>query len=223
MLQYCPLNDRQAFYSDEEVLLTDYDGVISLAGVSCQQYLYSRSNFLSALIPHRRDIDFISSIQRNYFRTHLMVGIHFRSHDHNQDWEVVPPYDDSSQDAKKFGEGARLEDFEKVMHSIDSHFNSERIVNIGEKTKLRFFIASNTEEAKNYLMDKFVDSISLRGGDYGRHSEEGIRFALLEWLLLSECALIINTYGSSFAVEVQMLHLFAVSMMSICSSILYMD
>ena len=39
------------------------------------------------------------------------------------------------------------------------------------------------------------------GGDYGRSSTEGIHFALLEWLLLSECSIIINTYGSSFAVE----------------------
>lgn len=131
-----------------------------------------------------------------------MVGIHYRSHDQIQDWEVVPPYDDSSQNAKKFGDGARLEDFEEVMNSIESHFNSGRIVNVEQKTNVRFYIASNTDDAKNYFMNKFTDSISLRGGEYSRHSKEGIRFALLEWLLLSECALIINTYGSSFAVEV---------------------
>ena len=34
-----------------------------------------------------------------------------------------------------------------------------------------------------------------------RNSLQGILFALVEWLMLSECALLINTYGSSFAVE----------------------
>ena len=188
--------------------MTDYDGVISLAGISCQQYLYSRSNFLSALVPHQKDEDFISDIYRTHFQKHLMVGIHFRSHDNVQDWEVVPPYDDSSNSAKKFGDGARLEDFEMVMRSLHNHFNNRNQDYVEGKTKLKFFIASNTEDAKDYLMDKFVDSISLRGGNYNRHSKEGIRFALLEWLLLSECALIINTYGSSFAVEVRIEYFF---------------
>ena len=34
-----------------------------------------------------------------------------------------------------------------------------------------------------------------------RNSLQGILFALVEWLMLSESALLINTYGSSFAVE----------------------
>ena len=34
-----------------------------------------------------------------------------------------------------------------------------------------------------------------------RDSLQGILFALVEWLMLSESALLINTYGSSFAVE----------------------
>ena len=36
---------------------------------------------------------------------------------------------------------------------------------------------------------------------YDRNSLQGILFALVEWLMLSESALLINTYGSSFAVE----------------------
>ena len=180
-----------------------------MAGVSCQHYLYSRSNFLSSLVPHQKDIDFISDIQHRYFQTHLMVGVHFRSHDHVQDWEVVPPYDDTSTEAKPFGDGAGLQDFEEVMHSMEYHFNREGKNDIRGKKKLRFFIASNTDAAKDYLLEKFADAISLRGGDYNRDSNEGIRFALLEWLLLSECALIINTYGSSFAVEVRIAHLFS--------------
>ena len=195
-------NVHQEFYSDTQVLLTDYDGVISLAGISCHHYLYSRSNFLSALVPHQRDVDFISGIYRSHFQNHLMVGIHYRSHDNIQDWEVVPPYDDSSNSAKKFGDGARLEDFEMVMSSLHNHFNVRSKEQIEGKLKLKFFIASNTEDAKDFLTTKFPQAISLRGGDYDRQSTEGIQFALLEWLLLSECALIINTYGSSFAVEV---------------------
>ena len=40
-----------------------------------------------------------------------------------------------------------------------------------------------------------------RAGEYDRSSGEGIYFALIEWLLLARSSLILNTYGSSFAVE----------------------
>lgn len=180
------------------VLMTDYDAPISLMGISCQQYIYAHSNFLSSLVPNLHDAQLVADIKNEYFRSYLMVGIHYRSHDDVQDWEVVPPFDDTKS-ARKFGDGATFDVFEQVMASMTSYFSnrSESGVN-----SLRFFVASNLDDAKERLLQNFPNSISLRGGDYARHTREGIHFALVEWLLLSECALIINTYGSSFAVEV---------------------
>lgn len=39
-------------------------------------------------------------------------------------------------------------------------------------------------------------------GLYSRSSKDGIILALIEWLVLAECSLILHTYGSSFAMEV---------------------
>lgn len=182
--------------SDTNVLLTDYNCIVALSGIPCQQYTYSRSSFLSGLIPNQKDAQFIRDIKDEYFARYLMIGIHYRSHDKTQDWEVVPPFDDSSNNARKFGEGADLTDFERIMSSIQKHFHGLT----GSKT-VRFFIASNSEAAKDYLLSKFQDALTLRGGNYKRSSPEGMNFALLEWLLLSESALILNTYGSTFAIE----------------------
>ena len=183
--------------SDTNVLLTDYNGIVVLSGMPCQQYTYSRSSFLSGLIPNKKDAQFVKDIMDEHFARYLMIGVHYRSHDMAQDWEVVPPYDDSSSNAHKFGDGAALIDFERIMSSIKNQFDGST----GGKTVV-FFIASNSEADKDYLLSKFPDARTLRGGDYRRSSPEGIHFALLEWLLLSESALILNTYGSTFATEV---------------------
>ncbi len=46
----------------------------------------------------------------------------------------------------------------------------------------------------------FKDSICL-DGVLERHSVDGVKFAMVEWLLLSRSDLILHTYGSSFAME----------------------
>ena len=115
---------------------------------------------------------------------------------------------------------------------------------VGEVTSsVRFFVASNSPEAKRHFLSSFKETVSV-DGDYSRHSTlhlisshlsclpspltlisillhlpplisnsnsdfyrlfraspQGISFALVEWLLLSESALLLNTYGSTFAVE----------------------
>eukprot|EP00607_Mallomonas_marina_P005888 CAMPEP_0182440512 /NCGR_PEP_ID=MMETSP1167-20130531/87113_1 /TAXON_ID=2988 /ORGANISM="Mallomonas Sp, Strain CCMP3275" /LENGTH=92 /DNA_ID=CAMNT_0024634491 /DNA_START=640 /DNA_END=915 /DNA_ORIENTATION=- len=60
---------------------------------------------------------------------------------------------------------------------------------------IRFFITSNDESVKQDLLQKFPDSISVRGetGEGGRDTREGMQTALIEFLLLSHTALIINT------------------------------
>ena len=87
------------------------------------------------------------------------------------------------------------------MRGIENHFSLKK--HVEKQNGVRFFIASNSEESKQYLLQRFPTAVSLQGGEYGRGLPEGIRFALLDWLLLSETAVLINTYGSSFAAEVE--------------------
>jgi hypothetical protein len=127
-----------------------------------------------------------------------MIGVHYRAHNSNYDWNVVSPFN-SNGAAVGFGDGASTADFERILHNISIAFTS--IDSNGKSFPLhRFFLASNSDEAKQYLIKKFPETVII-SGDYSRNHPDGIYFALLEWLLLSESTLLINTYGSSFAVE----------------------
>jgi hypothetical protein len=127
--------------------------------VPCQQYLYARSAFLSALVPNTEDAKTVQSIKETYFSTSLVVGVHLRTHDDVQDWEVVPPFDRQSSNARKFGDGAGVEDFDRIMTSISEKFTSKTT----GKRAVKFYIASNSDEVKQYFANKYEDSLSLRG------------------------------------------------------------
>jgi hypothetical protein len=110
-----------------------------------------------------------------------------------QDWAVVPPQPGDSH-AVKFGDGATLKDFERTMELVQNKL----------KNNCRFFVSSNSDEAKQALLSRFPDAVALYG-DLSRHRSEGLQFALIEWLLLARCDLVLNTHGSSFAVEAAMM------------------
>jgi hypothetical protein len=120
-----------------------------------------RSTFLSSLVPNAEDAETVRRIRDTYFRSSLVVGVHIRTHDVMQDWEVVPPYDLSSTSARKFGEGAGIEDFDRIMTSVSDNFS------VGDgsdkRSAVKFFIASNSDEVKLYFSKKYKDSLSLRG------------------------------------------------------------
>lgn len=192
------LINQTKFMSDTNVILTDFDGILSLEGISCQHYFYLHSTFYQSLYPVKRIRDLVTEIYEKYFQHYLMISIHVRVHDAIQDWEVIPPLSDGGDQAQKFGDGAKPEDFERFMKMIIEHFSQNSNSNY-----IRFFIASNNEEIKNHLLAKFPTAIAIFG-DHDRGSDEGMRLALVDWLLISESSLIINTYGSSFAVEASM-------------------
>jgi hypothetical protein len=133
-----------------------------------------------------------------------MVGIHYRDHDQTHDWEIIPPPTSSnenqgSQKALKFGDGATIDDFVHIMSAIERHFSH---VNAEGNliTTVRFYIASNNMTIKQIFLEKFPSAITIYG-DHNRMSDEGIKLALIDWLMLSESAMIINTYGSSYSQE----------------------
>jgi hypothetical protein len=191
------VND-DVFTSDVQAVLTAYDGVIALTGVQCVNYFLAHSHFLSSLVPNQDIVEDVNAIKANYFEGNIVIGVHYRAHNSSQDWDVVPPQAGGTR-AMPFGEGASPERFIEEMEKVQRRFT--RTLSNGEKqVGCRFFIASNSEEAKAKFIQRFSRSIALTG-EVDRMQQEGLRFALVEWLLLSECSFILNTYGSSFAVE----------------------
>ena len=205
---------RDEVLSDVQAVITSYDGVLVLDGVKCQQYLSMRSAFLSALVPVKAARDLVKEVVDTYFKDKVMIGVHYRAHDLTQDWEVVPPLDGRTA-AMPFGEGATLQDFQRYMANIKRAFTTSYTVDpdgpggaeaqVMNTTTSSFFIASNSLEAKQFFASTFKDSVVIEG-DHRRTTKEGIMLALLEWLLLSRSALLLNTYGSSYAMEAAQVH-----------------
>ena len=121
----------------------------------------------------------------------LPIGVHIRAHDQIYDWEVVPPAPGQKK-AQAFGQGATVAHFEAAMSKMADYFGPDRV---------RFFVASNLPAAKQLMQGRFEGSIALYGEE-SRSSRDGIQFALMEFLLLSQTSLILHTFGSTFAMEV---------------------
>ena len=189
---------KDVIESDTQIVITAYDGVLSMEDIDCQQYIASHSHFLSNLVPIVEVRNYADNLYSEYFSSLTMVGVHYRAHDPEQDWAVVPPLLGSPVD-KVFGEGASIEDFARVMREIQSHR-----LTMGDN--IRFFIASNSPEAKTTLGSQFPSAIFL-GGDHRRDVLEGMKLALVEWILLSKSALILHTYGSTFAEQASMVQI----------------
>jgi hypothetical protein len=201
------------------VIYSDYNGVVSLRGTPCELYTYARSQFYSHLLPVKEIRDTVSEVSGSYFQSHIMVGVHFREFDPHFDWNVVPPV--GSDRAGKFGDGAEFERFEALMGALHNNFHLKSVqlqqrglygaaMATGPDGKptpmlrnnVRFYVASNSDAAKERFLGVFPDAVTLSGGDSGgRSHSDGMRLAVVEWLLLARCSLIINTYGSSFAAE----------------------
>lgn len=189
---------KKVVVNDAKVVITNYDGLLSLEGTPCVQYLSQRSQFLRALVPVNEVQSMVDIILETYFKDVIMVGIHVRMFDPDEDWAVVPPLYGGSH-LKQFGTGATTNHFSVVMHNIESKFWYTDALG-QKKSSVRFYIASNSDEAKKELLAEFPSAVSVYG-NYNRSSIDAIRFAFIEWLILSKAALVVNTYGSSFAEE----------------------
>jgi len=186
---------KTALTSQVAVLVTDYVGVTIQEGMGCRPYLFKHSEFLRSLVPNDNIREIVDSVKQSYFSDRMMIGVHVRIHDPDQDWAVVPPLDSQLADNRRavnFGVGATVEDFIYYMRQIQAALPQQ----------VRFFVASNDKESKDEILRNFLSADAIVvNGEYGRDSTQGMAFALIEWLLLSEAALVINTHGSSFAVE----------------------
>ena len=77
---------RDIAFSPKQIIITTYDGILSLEGVTCQQYLTMHSQFLQALVPIASIQQEVNSFISTYFGNKVMIGVHFRAHDNIQDW-----------------------------------------------------------------------------------------------------------------------------------------
>ena len=194
---------KDVVFDDTDVVITHYDGAVSLEGVACQQYLLLHSQFLSRLVPNEDAQKFLNSLHNDLFVNRIMVGVHYRAHDNQQDWAVVPPA--SGNEATNFGTRTSVQDFLSVMSAIQNKFTyTDR--NGVLRTHVRFFVASNNETVKAMFQAVVKDGVFL-GGEHRRDTINGMQIALLEWLALSQSSLLINTYGSSFAEQAALVHM----------------
>ena len=178
-----------------DIIITSYDGILSPQNFPCQFYMSQHSYFLRSLVPTEEIRNAVNAIIQEHFSQYIFVGVHIRVHDANFDWAMVPPGAEGGL-AKTFGDGATLQDFVSVMKRIEQSFTD----GIHGQTRIRYFVASNSEDKKRDILKHFPTAISING-DVTRQSIEGIQRAFIEWLILSEATLILNTYGSSFAEE----------------------
>jgi len=204
---------RDVVMSADQLVATQYDGILTLEDVPCQYYTYAHKAFLQALRPKQEYEDSVRQIFTTYFRdvNALPVGVHLRMHDPAQDWEIVPPRVGETE-AQAFGVGAGVEEFVAVMRRIEAHF--ARLTPQREiATGVRFFVASNHLPSKTALLQHFPQAVSLTlagealrqdGGEGAfaqRSSFAGMEHAFLEFLLMARMALVVHTHSSTFALE----------------------
>jgi hypothetical protein len=184
-------------WDDYSILFTDYDGRFTFEEVPCQFYYDQHSKLLRQFEP----IDEIAAVVNqvsDFFVTALPIGVHIRTFDRRYDWEIVPPLQGTH--ATAFGQSATVEDFIRVMKHLETHLTYPAADASKPLPLVRFFVTSNDYLAKKEIIKHFPTALSL-SSEISRETTEGLRHALTEWLILTKCSLLLNTFGSSFAVE----------------------
>eukprot|EP01039_Chlorochromonas_danica_P010767 gene10767-11967_t len=179
------------------LLVTNHIGFVTMEGLSCQLYLSLRSSFLSSLEPLPSIKEAVDHILCHHFASSIPVGVHIRTHNPLFDWAIIPPKQGTQ--ALRFGETSNTSVFIDLMKTIQKHFNGQSKEN---NNFVKFFVASNSHTVKEELVSVFgVNAAVALIGDAHRNSSDGMMFAFHEWLILSHCELLINSWGSTFALE----------------------
>ena len=181
-----------------DIILVWSLGVHAPIHLSCIDYTYIKSYFYRHLIPIEMIRRNVENIISNFFSYHTVIGIHIRIQNNKDDWNVVPPTNPFGTSSISFEDASPIEYFIHIIENI-----------IFKNPTFKFFIASNNVFVKNHLLDRFsVQNIITLQNEISatRSSSDAIQFALIEFLLLSETALIIHSRGSSFAREASFFH-----------------
>lgn len=197
----------------------------------CTDYLADKQQFYRLLRPTAAVTELIDSVDIQS-DDELVVGVHIRAFDARYDWAVVSPslasvrekggessqhphpaaasssarneLDSNATDSpsmkplhlqsKRFDQAASLEAFVGVMEDL-----------IQTHPAVRFFLASNSAQAKRNLVQHFGASRVLTLQDEAqlgeRESVHSLVVALAEFYLLGATSFVVHTRGSSFARE----------------------
>lgn len=60
--------DKTPYYSDINVIYTDYDGVVAFDDTRCQDYMHVRSVFLRSLVPVKEVRLAVDQVERKFFQ-----------------------------------------------------------------------------------------------------------------------------------------------------------
>jgi hypothetical protein len=175
----------------------------------CVGYLSDKAYLYQLLQPTAAVASLVNSASIN-LETGLLVGVHVRAFDERYDWPVVSPsLDQNTVDisgatgpqpavynlqSKRFDQAASLDVFVTIMNDL-----------IVLHPSVRFFLASNSAEAKQRIVQHFgADRIltldqNTRLGE--RESVHSIVTAAAEFHLLGMTDVVVHTRGSSFARE----------------------
>ena len=149
------------------------------ARMSQDTYKAAKSLFYKSLQPVSAIQDIVSTILRNYFEGHNVIGIHVRRTDHlsftNKDPKVVCPTDL----------------FIEAMTGI-----------LKNNPDVKFFLATDDKEEELLIKGTFGDALIVyEKATVCTDTKKGIQDALIDWLLLSNTSRILGSYMSSFTEE----------------------
>jgi len=220
--------DIDSFREDwvDDVIITEGNGLFQPLHLDCQEFLFRKGTFYSQLTPSPFVESVISKVESsNQFIDHLVVGVHIRKYNSDFDWPVVPPHASSD----KTGSGGVREALSFDQMGPLSLYSTPAKEFLLRHPNAKIFLSSNSMERKEeFIREVGEDSIitlnfpsterfefslpshktlQLTGesSQQFRNQHQGIEAALIDMLVMSRCALILHTYGSSFASEAALL------------------
>jgi len=184
-----------------DVVILLVTGFFQASHISCQEYYFRKQSFYRSLELQEGIANEFQALKRKVLDKSLVVGVHVRLFDSVHDWATIPPPSDSTRrEALIFDEAAPLYLFVQAMQQMLDRY-----------PRIKFYVASNSKAAKQALVGHFsndvVIAVDFPMRTLTRDSRIGIQIALLEWMVLAHTAIILHSFGSSYAEEAAQLHL----------------
>jgi hypothetical protein len=181
------LQDKDHTY---DYILIEGGHEFKLPAITRLQYLGKKRSFYQSLefVPNIQErIDtFISDNPELFSENAKRIGIHYR--------DIKTPFDGLDV------ENNPIVDFVKNS-PLDAFYSAIQSVRSCEHT--HFIVISNSDEIYNHIVKQFPDRsiITTTPKSYHRNDKDGMLDAIVDFLILTKCNLIIGSYFSSFSDE----------------------
>lgn len=184
---YDDTGSHDFFWDTPQLLAQNKSDVVALRtfrnfrpkGMTEDAFKRSKSLFYKSLKPISVIQEAVRGIEEQYFRDSDVVGVHIRRTDYfsylRQDPKAVAP----------------TELFIKGLMRV-----------LKTNPKAKFFLATDDKNEEQIIRSYFQDAVIVHEKDtLSRLTRDGMRDALIDWLLLSRTSRIIGSYRSSFNEE----------------------